>query len=109
MSNSMRHLAWLEEAEEREDWPDEEGQPDGDWRQVTKVHFSIRSRQGADTDADAQIDNVLVHDVRTRYREEIKPGMRLNWGGRLLNIVGAPIDADQKKRFYNLTCEELVE
>ncbi len=79
-----------------------------EWERVGKIHFSLEAARGSDSDSDQQVDDLLQFDCRTRYRSDMKPGMRINVNGRHLNISGPPIDADQKKRWLDFTCEELV-
>lgn len=100
----MRHQATLEQPVHTEDY---EGLEE-EWEDVGVIRFSIKTTQGSDSDSDQQIDHVRRYDIRTRWRPDISPNMRLNFNGRLLNFVGLPIDTDQRTKWLDITCEELV-
>lgn len=44
--------------------------------------------------------------VTIRHRSDINRQSRLNWGGRILNIVAGPEDPDGKGRDLVMTCQE---
>lgn len=105
MSLSMRFQGTLEKPLPREDFED-----DGEeqWEQVCTLRFSLAASEGSDTTSDDQIDYVQKFDVRTRYRADIQAGMRINMIDRKLNIASLPVDKDQRKRWMEFVCEELV-
>lgn len=87
---------------------DFEDDSEEEWKAVCNLRFSLRASEGSDTEADQQIDHVRRFVARTRYRDDLKPGMRIKMLDRLLNISGLPIDVDQRRRWLDFNCEELA-
>ena len=100
----MRHHAILEKPVHHDDY---ESEPE-EWEQIGYIRFSMRATQGNDPDSDDQIDHVQKMSIRTRWRVDIEPNMRLNHDGRLFNIVSLPIDNTQRRRWLDIECEEVV-
>jgi SPP1 family predicted phage head-tail adaptor len=100
----MRHHAVLEQPVHKDDYEDHEEE----WEQIGHIRFSMRATQGSDTDSDDRIDHVRKYSIRTRWRTDITPNMRLNHDGHLLNIVGLPIDNTLRHRWLDIDCEEVV-
>ena len=104
MSESMRHEAALEQPVHKEDFEGEEEE----WDHVGRIRFSLLTSQGTDTDSDQQVDHGRRYKISTQYREDITPNMRLNFDGRILNIVGQPMDSNLRRQWLDFDCEELI-
>ena len=55
-----------------------------------------------------QLQSRLTHEVTTRRRDDILPGMRLNFGGRFL-MVRTITAEDERLEFLKVMCEETKE
>lgn len=53
--------------------------------------------------------NKISFRVTIRYRTDIKPDDEILWRGRRLKILTPPYDAESRKIFLVMDCEEVVE
>ena len=75
------------------------------WAAVATLWGALRPLQGhEELDADA-LSGALTHEVWLRYRDGVKPDMRLRHGGRIFE-VRAVIDVGERGRWLRLLCEE---
>ncbi len=47
--------------------------------------------------------------IYVRYRKGIRPDMRIAYGGRLLEMVGPPIDVEERHAMMQIYAEEVFE
>lgn len=104
MSDSLRHIATVERPVHNDDFEDDEEE----WEDVGKIRFALTAAQGTDPDTDERVDHVKRFTVRTRWRPDIAANMRLDFNGRKLNIVGIPMDVNERRKWLEFDCEELV-
>jgi SPP1 family predicted phage head-tail adaptor len=83
---------------------DDAGQPVKTWSEVTQAWADVRSMSGLATiKADAYVSTFKA-SVRIRYRDGIKPGMRVVHGATVYDIKAVPPDSGRRE-FLDLVCE----
>ena len=53
--------------------------------------------------------NKITYRVTMRYRNDIKPDDEIIWRNRRLKIISPPFDAESRKIFLVIDCEEVIE
>lgn len=61
------------------------------------------------SDTPPERTNKISYRVTIRYRTDIKPDDEIIWRGRRLKILTPPYDAESRKIFLVMDCEEVVE
>lgn len=61
------------------------------------------------SDTPPERTNKISFRVTIRYRTDIKPDDEILWRGRRLKILTPPYDAESRKIFLVMDCEEVVE
>ena len=81
------------------------------WQTVATVWAGIKSIRGQEFWAGAQVYAEASHEIRLRYRTDVRPHWRLAWdertGTRYLDILGV-LDPDGKRSDLVLPCREVV-
>lgn len=75
---------------------------------VAEVWANVEPLEGDEQIAAMQTEARATHRVTMRYREDVKASMRLLLGARVLEIVGAPIDTDERHSTLTMLCRERV-
>jgi SPP1 family predicted phage head-tail adaptor len=75
------------------------------WTQVAVVWASIRSAATSESAAGDDLTARTAHELRLRWRDDVRPGWRVIHESRALRIRSA-IDRDGAKRWLHLDCEE---
>lgn len=68
--------------------------------------FPLSSKDYFDAQA---ISNVVSHKVLLRYRTGVTSDMRFTFNGRIFNIIGAPINYQERNVELLLMCREIVQ
>lgn len=78
------------------------------WTDVCKVWASVEPLTGAELFAAMQSNSEIRYKVRIRYRNDIRPFMRvITNDGKVLEIVSV-VDVEYAHRMLELECKELV-
>lgn len=86
---------------------DGQGGKTNTWVDVTTTWAAVSAKGGREFQTAKQTRATLTDEVRLRYRPGITSKMRLVVGGRVLSIVGPPIDVDLRHRELILLCEAI--
>ena len=78
------------------------------WTEVATVWAAIKPLRGNERYEAQQIQSTLTHKVIMRYRAGIKPQMRILYGNRVFEIE-AVIDVDERHKWLELLCSEVVQ
>jgi len=78
------------------------------WQDIATVWAAIEPLRGNERYTAQQVQSTLTHKVTIRYREGIKPQMRLTYKGRIFDIVSA-IDIKELHQWLELLCSEVVQ
>ncbi len=76
-----------------------------EWIAFAAAWASVKGITGSERYAAHQIEAVIDHEVKIRYRTGIKAAMRIRNSDRVLNIK-AVFDPEGKRRVLILLCEE---
>ena len=52
--------------------------------------------------------SIVRTSIRIRFRNDVKPGMRVVHGERIYSIKAGPLAVDGKREFIDLICEEVT-
>lgn len=77
------------------------------WQDVATVWAAVEPLRGTERYRAQQVQAELSHKVVMRYREGIKPHLRLLYNGRVLEIE-AVVDVEERHRWFELLCSEVV-
>lgn len=61
------------------------------------------------SDAPPEQTNRITYRVMIRYRTDIKPDDEILWRGRRLKLLTPPFDAESRKIYLVMDCEEVIE
>lgn len=84
------------------------GQQTGTWPTFAETWASINPLQGKEFAEARQVHAEVTHKVRIRYRSGILPSMRVQYGSRIFEILGPPINPGERNVELRLMCKELV-
>lgn len=101
-AGDLRHRIAIERPERTSDGA---GGSTTEWMTVAEVWAAIWSRSA---DEDFTLDRVAgtaTHDVWIRYRADVQPDMRIRFGTRLFDILGA-IDVEDRGAWLKCPVEE---
>lgn len=75
------------------------------WQEVAVVWAAIWSRSADENFTLDRVAGTATHDVWIRYRAGIRPDMRIRFGSRIFDILGA-IDVEDRGAWLKCTVEE---
>lgn len=78
-----------------------------EWNDITTVWANINPISGREFFAAETVNSEITHKVRLRYREDIKPDMRISYKGRIFRIESV-INEFEKNKVLQLMCKELL-
>lgn len=89
------------------------GTPDGagghmyEWTPVASLWGEVIPLSGSRMRAFDRMNNLVSYRVHLRFRCDVRPGMRLLWGDRLLDVQAA-FDPDGRRHILECLCQECV-
>lgn len=75
------------------------------WLTVFSIWAAVEPTSGRERFFAGKLEHVITHKVRIRYRAGVRADMRVNFGGRFLQIRGVT-NEDERGRWLILNCEE---
>lgn len=75
------------------------------WTPVDVVWASVRASGAAEDVVGDALGARVSHELRIRWRDDVRPGWRVGFDGRRLR-VRAVLDRDGRRRWLHLECEE---
>lgn len=103
-SGAFRHVF---QVEQRATTQDAAGYPVGTWSAFLDCRGEVEQRTGSDKRFEGVSLAEISHTVTMWYQPGVLTGMRVNWGGRYLNIKS--VIEDQRRRQLTLACLEQKE
>lgn len=95
--------------QQQTDARDESGQPLDNWIDVaTDIFASIEPISGKEFFAAQQVNSEATARIWINYRTGILPKMRVVYGTRKFEIIGPPIDFEDRHIELQLICKELI-
>lgn len=73
-----------------------------------EVWANILPLSGRITAATPERENIVTYRITIRHRTDVCPDDRVKWRGRVLKIVGTPIDVGNYHRWLQFDCIEVV-
>ena len=102
----LRHRVTLQEYKEV---VDQYGTPiDQGWQDIATVWASVEPIQGREYIQLQNTQSELTTRIRIRYRPGIKAAMRVLYNDRIFEIVGPPIDPEERHLELQLMCKEVI-
>lgn len=87
--------------------PDGGGGSTKTWIDDATVWAAIEPLRGGERYVAQQIQSELTHKITMRYREGIKPQMRIKYKDRIFEILSV-IDIDERRIWLEMLCSEVV-
>jgi len=78
------------------------------WRSVTTVWASVEPLSGREYFYGQQISSEISHRIRIRYNETVDAEMRINFGGRYMQIASI-LDIKERHQFQEILAQEVPE
>lgn len=104
-AGQLRHRVTIQQLTRVED---EGGGHEENWADVATVWAAIKPMRGSERYEAQQVQSTLTHKVTIRYRAGIKPQMRILYGNRIFEVE-AVIDVDERHKWLELLCSEVVQ
>lgn len=101
---SMRHKVALQE---RVRTSDGAGGAESAWETVANVWCSIVPRSASERFRSMKIEDAVTHVVTMRYRSDFNTTWRVNYGGRLFNVIQV-LNKDEKGKYLDVLLQEGV-
>lgn len=79
-----------------------------DWRDFAKVWASVEPISGKEYWAKHQVQAEITHRIRIRYREGIKPTMRVLFNKNRVFEIESVINWQEKNIDLQLMCKEVI-
>lgn len=82
---------------------------DSNWQPIlglVDIWANVKPITGRERWANQHMTNTATLAVTLRYRDDIKPEMRIRFGDMRLEITGPPINVDNRNRELVILCEE---
>ncbi len=73
------------------------------------VWASVEPLRGREYYEARKIQSEATHKITIRYLVGIKPDMKIDFKGRMLEIEGPPSNPEERDRFLELLCKEKVQ
>jgi SPP1 family predicted phage head-tail adaptor len=86
---------------------DELGNPNTTWDDIETVWAAIEPISGREFWAQQQVQSEITVRIRIRYRDDILPGMKAEYGSKTY-VIQTIIDKDEKHQELQLMCSEGV-
>jgi SPP1 family predicted phage head-tail adaptor len=67
------------------------GEEKEDWSEVVTVWADVQQSGSRELLQAQRVNPEITHQVRCRWRDSFAAEMRINWGGRILELDGPPI------------------
>ena len=83
------------------------GEQQEEWNEVDTVWASINPIAGREFFAAETVNSEITHKIRIRYRNDIKPDMRVFYNGRAFRITTV-INEFERNKMLQLMCKELI-
>jgi SPP1 family predicted phage head-tail adaptor len=78
------------------------------WNEHATVWANVKFLRGRELFQANQVHNEVTARVLIRYRKDVEPNMRIQYGTRSLDIVGPPINVNEENRLLELMCKEVI-
>ena len=78
------------------------------WQDIVPVWAAIEPLRGNERYTAQQVQSTLSHKVTIRYREGVKPQMRLTYKGRVFEVESV-IDVEERHQWLELLCSEVIQ
>lgn len=102
MAGKLRHRITIQQ---RTTDQDDYGQQLDRWDDVARAWADVEPLNGRELLAAAAVQAETTHTVTMRYRSGITPQLRINYNGRLFNILNV-LDDNERHRTLTLLCSE---
>lgn len=103
-AGKLRHRISIQRKERT---PDGAGGWYDTWVEKWKVYAQIKPSSGGENLVAMRLQASITHDIVIRYLPDIKASDKIVFEDRSFNIVSI-IDVEERKRWYQLRCEEGV-
>ncbi len=101
-AGDLRHRVTIESATRSSDGA---GGSTTEWHSFAEVWAAIWPRTAGESFTLDRVAGTASHDIWIRYRSDVTPDMRIRYGARIFDILGA-IDAEDRGRWLKCPCEE---
>ncbi len=101
-AGDLRHRVTIESAARTSD---DAGGSTTEWQTVAEVWAAIWPRTVAEAFVLDRIAGTASHDIWIRYRSDVTPDMRIRFGDRIFDILGA-IDVEDRGAWLKCPSEE---
>ncbi|AGK58095.1 phage head-tail adaptor [Hyphomicrobium denitrificans 1NES1] len=101
-AGDLRHRIVIERAQRTSDGA---GGSTTEWETVAEVWAAIWSRSADENFTLDRTAGTATHDVWIRYRADVQPDMRIRFGVRIFDILGA-IDVEDRGAWLKCPVEE---
>jgi SPP1 family predicted phage head-tail adaptor len=78
------------------------------WRTEATVWAAIWPMSATEQVRSEKPLGTVSHRIRIRYRRNLRADWRIKFGNRKFNIVGPPINPNEKNEFLDLMCMEAM-
>lgn len=87
---------------------DEQGGYDSTYEARASVWAKVTAITAKTIDQYEQLTPEVLHRIIIRYRSDVAVTDRIQYGSRIFEQIGPPINEEEKKAFLRLECREVV-
>ena len=88
--------------------PDDQGGYETIYMTRATVWAKIMTLTAKTTDQYEQLTPEILHRIIIRYRRDVAVSDRIQYGDRIFEQIGPPVDVEEKHAFLRLECREVV-
>lgn len=88
---------------------DENGNAKVEWADFKTIWATVKPFKSSEYNFMGKLKPEVTHRIYVRYRNDIKPEMRIKYHGRIFEISGTPLDIDEAHKILEIQAQEVFE
>ncbi len=88
---------------------DDMGQTKPEWRDFKTVWATVKPYKSSESGFMSKLKPEVTHRIYVRFRSDITSEMRIKYRGRIFEIVGPPLDIEERHELLEIQATEVFE
>lgn len=86
---------------------DDMGQTKSEWRDFKTVWATVKPYKSSESGFMSKLKPEVTHRIYVRFRSDITSEMRIKYRGRIFEIVGSPLDIEERHELLEIQAQEV--